>query len=284
MFPHRKIHKYTWTSTDGKIHNQTDHTLIDRRWHKSILEVRSFRGADCDTDHYLMVENVREKLAVSKQAAQKFDGERFNLRKLNELEVRKQYRIKIWNTFAALENLSDREDMNRASENNKKNMKIKATGSLGLYELKQYKPRLEEDCLRFLDRRKQAKMQWLQDPNQSNVDNNPNNVRREASRHREKRKKENLKAEIDELETNSMIENIRDFHKSISIFKKVYKPITNTVKDKKGDWLQISRVFCLDRGAISISYRMYMGLMTVGRQKCIQQSHKYQSRVPLRLR
>ena len=45
MFSHRKIHKYTWSSPDGKIHNQMDHTLIDRRWHSSVLEVRSFRGA-----------------------------------------------------------------------------------------------------------------------------------------------------------------------------------------------------------------------------------------------
>jgi len=34
-----------------------------------------------------VVAKVRERLEVSKQAAQKFDGERFNLRKLNELEV-----------------------------------------------------------------------------------------------------------------------------------------------------------------------------------------------------
>jgi len=61
-----------------------------------------------------VVTKVRERLAVSKQAAQGFDGERFNLRKLNELEVRKQYQIEITNRFAALGNLSDDEDINRA--------------------------------------------------------------------------------------------------------------------------------------------------------------------------
>jgi len=42
-------------------------------------------------------------LVVSKQASQKFDVERFNMRKLHELEVRKQYQIEIMNRYAALE-------------------------------------------------------------------------------------------------------------------------------------------------------------------------------------
>ena len=67
--------------------------LIDRRWHSSIIDVRSFRGDDCDTDHCMVVAKVRERLAVRKQAQQKSDGGRFNLRKLNDLEVRKQYQI-----------------------------------------------------------------------------------------------------------------------------------------------------------------------------------------------
>jgi hypothetical protein len=57
---------------------------------------------------------VRERMAVGKQEVQKFDVERFNLRKLDELEVRKQYVMKISNRFAALENLNDSKDINWA--------------------------------------------------------------------------------------------------------------------------------------------------------------------------
>jgi hypothetical protein len=49
-----------------------------------------------------VVAEARERLAVCKTTAQKLDVETFNLRKLNELEVRKQYQIKISNRFTTL--------------------------------------------------------------------------------------------------------------------------------------------------------------------------------------
>ena len=60
------------------------------------------RGAECDTDHYLVLAKVWEILTVNKRATQKFDGEKFNLSKLNELQVRKQYQIEITDRFAAV--------------------------------------------------------------------------------------------------------------------------------------------------------------------------------------
>ena len=77
--------------------------------------------------------------------------------------------------------------------------------SLNFYELKQHKLWFDEVCLGSLDQSQHSKMQWLHDPNQSNVDD-INNVRREA-----KNKKEYLKDAIDEIETNIKIKKLDSF-------------------------------------------------------------------------
>jgi len=92
-----------------------------------------------------------------------------------------------------LENLDVDEDVNRDWENIKKNIKTSAKDSLGLHEWKQHKPWFDTVCLDFLDQRKQVKMQWIQDPSRSKVDN-LNNVRCDASRHFRNKKKAYLKA------------------------------------------------------------------------------------------
>ena len=78
--------------------------------------------------------------------------------------------------------LSEDEDINRGWESIKENIKTSATMSLGMHEMKQHKPWFDEECLSILDQRKQAKMQWIQDPSQNNADK-LNNVRRDAGRH-----------------------------------------------------------------------------------------------------
>jgi hypothetical protein len=131
MFPNRNIHKYTWTSLNGKTHNQIDHFLVDRRRHSSVFDVPSFRAADCDTDQYLVVAKVRERLAVNKQRSKRFHMERFNLKKLNEVEGKEQYHVEVSNRFAALDHLDTEVEINSAWEMIRENIKISATESLG---------------------------------------------------------------------------------------------------------------------------------------------------------
>jgi len=62
-----------------------------------------------------------------------------------------------------------------------------------------------------------------------------NNIRRDASRHFRNNKKAYLKIKIEELETNSKINKVRDLYRGINDFMKGYQPRTTRVKDEKGD-------------------------------------------------
>jgi hypothetical protein len=106
MFPFRNIHKFTLTSPDVKPHTQIEYIQTDRLQHSSVLDVRPYRAADCDTDHCLVVAKVRERLAVNKQRSHRFHMERFNHKKLNEAEGKEKYLVEISHRFAALEDIN----------------------------------------------------------------------------------------------------------------------------------------------------------------------------------
>jgi len=131
-----------------------------------------------------------------------------------------------------LENLIG--DENMAWEKIKENIEASAGDILVLHEWKQHKPWFDKECVDFLDKRKQIKMQWIQNPSRSNVDN-LNNVRSNASRYFRNKKKAYLKVKIEEPETNSKVNNVRDLYRGINDFKKGYQPRNIIVKDEKAE-------------------------------------------------
>jgi len=108
--------------------------------------------------------------------------EKFIFKKLGDLEVGKEYQHKISNRFAALENISDNENINIPWENIKGDIKKLAKDSLVLCERKEHKPWFDEECSHYTDQRKQAKVQRLLDQKGNNVDN-LNNEMHEAIRY-----------------------------------------------------------------------------------------------------
>jgi hypothetical protein len=83
--------------------------------------------------------------------------QRFNLKKLSDVEGKEQFRVKVSNRFAALEDLNTEVEINSAWETIRENIKISAKDSLGYYDLKKHKAWFDEGCSKLLDQRKQAK-------------------------------------------------------------------------------------------------------------------------------
>jgi hypothetical protein len=94
--------------------------------------------------------------------------ERFSLKKLKVVEDKEQYRVEISNRFVTLET---EVDINSAWETIRENIKISAKESLNYYELKKHNLWFDEGCSEVLDRKKEARLQWLQDPNEISGDN-----------------------------------------------------------------------------------------------------------------
>jgi hypothetical protein len=231
----------------------------------------------------LVEAKVRERLAVSKRAAQMIDTERFNVKTLTEGDVKEQYQVTIRNTFAALENSEDSGDINGALDNIRENINISAQESLGYCESKHHKPWFGEEYSQLTDRRKQAKLRWLQDPSEANEDN-LSDVRREASRHFRNKEREYLKDKINELESNSKNKNVRDMYRGINEFKKGYQPRSNLVKDERGDLLADPHKMLNRWENYFCELLNVHGTGVLGRRKCMQLSYLCQSPVPQMLR
>ncbi|PNF34910.1 hypothetical protein B7P43_G01414 [Cryptotermes secundus] len=88
------------------------------------------KAADCITDQYLVVAEVGETLTVSKQTVHRVHMERFNLKKLNKVEGKEQYRVEISNWFTTLENSDTDVDINKAWETLRSNLVNDENGDL----------------------------------------------------------------------------------------------------------------------------------------------------------
>ena len=62
FFQQHKRRLYTWTSPDGQHWNQTDYILCNQRWKSSIQSAKTRPGADCGSNHVLLIAKFRLKL------------------------------------------------------------------------------------------------------------------------------------------------------------------------------------------------------------------------------
>ena len=94
LFQQHPRRLYTWVSPDGKTRNQIDYIAIKRRWRSSVKAAKTYPGADCGSDHQLLVSSIRTKLKLIKRNT---PPRRYDLNKISE-----KYRIEVRNSFQML--------------------------------------------------------------------------------------------------------------------------------------------------------------------------------------
>ena len=157
MFPHKNIHKYTWTAPNGRVRNQIDHVAVNGKFKRSVRDTRSYRGADSGSDHNLVITTVR--LCLRGIVKNKSTNRRYDTAKLKIPEVKQQFQIKLRNRFSCLadESMEGNEpDIETRWANIKESHKKTAEEVLG-YRKKQSKPWISATSWKKIDERRFCK-------------------------------------------------------------------------------------------------------------------------------
>ena len=95
LFQQHKRRLYTWTLPDGQYWNQIDYILWSWRWRGSIGSAKTRPGADCGSDHELLIAKFRLKLKKVGKTTRPF---RYDLN-----QIPYNYTVEVMNTFKGLD-------------------------------------------------------------------------------------------------------------------------------------------------------------------------------------
>ena len=110
VYPHKRVHKVTWVSPNHVTENQIDHIYISRRFRKSLLDVRSRRGADAASGHHLVTGKFRFMLKTFNTEALK-TSHRYNVELLRDPVTMAKYQLTLRNRYHPLADMQEEEEL-----------------------------------------------------------------------------------------------------------------------------------------------------------------------------
>ncbi|KAL4143409.1 hypothetical protein QTP88_005744 [Uroleucon formosanum] len=178
MFPRKDIYKGTWKAPNSRYTNQIDHVMINTRFKNCIQEVKTVRGADCDSDHYLVKGklNVKlKKLGVRKGTM----VDRYEVNKFKDKTVCDLFKQRMNEAMSNL-HINQLDTIDGKWEAIKETLKVVTDTTIGKQK-KVKKPWFNTSCEEALNRRKEARLQWINDPTNREKESTYKERQKEAS-------------------------------------------------------------------------------------------------------
>ncbi|CAM4842093.1 unnamed protein product [Rotaria magnacalcarata] len=212
--PKRRL--YTWTSPNGQYKNQIDYILCSQRWRSSIQLAKTRPGADCGSDHELLIVKFQIKLKTTSKTAR--------LARYNLSNIPHKYAVKVKNRFDGLD-LIDREPEELWSEV-RDIIKDEANKNIPNNKTPKKAKWLTADTLKIAEERRNAK--GSEDKERFSRLNAE--FQRRARRDREK----HINDQCQQIEDNNRKGKTRDLFKKIDEIKRTFHAKIGTIKDKQG--------------------------------------------------
>ncbi|XP_076055159.1 uncharacterized protein LOC143033551 [Oratosquilla oratoria] len=232
-FPHKKFHKYTWESPDGRTRNQIDHILVDAKHRGALQDVRCYRGADCSTDHLLLTAKVKARLKLEKKMRNE-PQRKFETERLKQLELSNQYQLEIRNRYEVLMMTEEEEmDMEEEAKMLVECIIKSAEEIIGCEQNNRREEWYDEECASAVEERKKARQKWQQTRSEEDKEDFIQK-RRNAKRVKRRKKREFMNNNLDKIETLGREGKIREQYAVIKKVRNGYRPRVNMVIHQNG--------------------------------------------------
>uniref|UniRef100_A0A8D9AYK2 Craniofacial development protein 2 n=1 Tax=Cacopsylla melanoneura TaxID=428564 RepID=A0A8D9AYK2_9HEMI len=218
-FQHKRIHLGTWIIPGRNEVNQIDHVLVSKRHYSSIADIRTYRGPNCDSDHYLVKTVVREKLSTV-QTLIKTKKIKWNTHALKEDTT-------LLRTYQdAIDQKLNMTGSNTAEEKwdiTKKAILDAAKETLGEEKRERNGTWFDEDCKEIIRQKNQARETMIARYTRSNKEAY-SKLRRDAKKILKKKKRESLNKEIQDIEDLNKEGEDRKFYAAMKKMRKEFQP------------------------------------------------------------